>query len=249
MKSSETVATIVQEEDEIIMVGEINWGLVIGASVVVSLVAYLLGSISFAIIVSKIVAHDDVRKYGSKNAGMTNILRTYGKIPALFTLIGDFLKGMLAVFIARAVFSYLGIDLFDAGYIAGFFALLGHLYPVYFGFRGGKGVLTSLGIILVVNPLVFFILLIIFIPVLIITKIVSLVSVTGALLYPIITVIVDYCLRKPVLFDFCFSALFAVIVIYKHRENIKRLLNGTERRIGDSKPKATILDKEKKQGD
>ena len=114
--------------------------------------------------------------------------------------------------------------------------MLGHLYPVYFGFRGGKGVLTSLGIILVVNPLVFFILLVIFVPVLLITKIVSLVSITGALLYPFITLIVDLCLRKPVLFDFLFAALFSVIVIYKHRENIKRLLNGTERRIGDKKP-------------
>ena len=119
---------------------------------------------------------------------------------------------------------------------AGFFALLGHLYPIFFGFKGGKGVLTSLGIILVVNPLVLLILLIIFLPVLFITRIVSLVSITGAMLYPFITLIVDLCLRRPVLFDFLFAALFSVIVIYKHRENIKRLLNGTERRIGDKKP-------------
>ena len=95
--------------------------------------------------------------------------------------------------------------------------------------------LTSLGIILVVNPLVLLILLIIFLPVLFITRIVSLVSITGAMLYPFITLIVDLCLRRPVLFDFLFAALFSVIVIYKHRENIKRLLNGTERRIGDKK--------------
>lgn len=213
-----------------------QWMLTIGAFVLSAVIAYLLGSISFAIIVSKLFAHDDVRKYGSKNAGMTNILRTYGKLPALCTLIGDFLKGVLAVVIGRWIFSAAGVTGFDAGYLAGFFALLGHLCPVYFGFRGGKGVLTSLGIILVVNPLVFFILLVIFVPVLLITKIVSLVSITGALLYPFITLIVDLCLRKPVLFDFLFAALFSVIVIYKHRENIKRLLNGTERRIGDKKP-------------
>ena len=153
----------------------------IAACVLAGLVAYLLGSISFAVIVSRIYAHDDVRKYGSKNAGMTNILRTYGKLPAFFTL------------------------------------------------------LASLGIILVVNPLVLLILLIIFLPVLFITRIVSLVSITGAMLYPFITLIVDLCLRRPVLFDFLFAALFSVIVIYKHRENIKRLLNGTERRIGDKK--------------
>ena len=123
----------------------------IGATAITALIAYLLGSISFAIIVSKVYAHDDVRKYGSKNAGMTNILRTYGKLPAFFTLLGDFLKGVLAVVIGRWIFSAMGITAFDAGYVAGFFALLGHLYPVYFGFKGGKGVLTSLGIILVVN--------------------------------------------------------------------------------------------------
>lgn len=208
----------------------------IGATAITALIAYLLGSISFAIIVSKVYAHDDVRKYGSKNAGMTNILRTYGKLPAFFTLLGDFLKGVLAVVIGRWIFSTMGITVFDAGYVAGFFALLGHLYPVYFGFKGGKGVLTSLGIILVVNPLVFFILLIIFLPILFITKIVSLISITGALLYPVITLVVDLCLRKPALFDVLFAALFSVIVIYKHKDNIRRLLNGTEKRIGDKKP-------------
>lgn len=208
----------------------------IGATAITALIAYLLGSISFAIIVSKVYAHDDVRKYGSKNAGMTNILRTYGKLPAFFTLLGDFLKGVLAVVIGRWIFSTMGITAFDAGYVAGFFALLGHLYPVYFGFKGGKGVLTSLGIILVVNPLVFFILLIIFLPILFITKIVSLISITGALLYPVITLVVDLCLRKPALFDVLFAALFSVIVIYKHKDNIRRLLNGTEKRIGDKKP-------------
>lgn len=208
----------------------------IGATAITALIAYLLGSISFAIIVSKVYAHDDVRKYGSKNAGMTNILRTYGKLPAFFTLLGDFLKGVLAVVIGRWIFSTMGITAFDAGYVAGFFALLGHLYPVYFGFKGGKGVLTSLGIILVVNPLVFLILLIIFLPILFITKIVSLISITGALLYPVITLVVDLCLRKPALFDVLFAALFSVIVIYKHKDNIRRLLNGTEKRIGDKKP-------------
>ena len=142
----------------------------------------------------------------------------------------------MAVLVGRWIFSLMGVTAFDAGYLAGFFALLGHLYPVFFGFKGGKGVLTSLGIILVVNPLVLLILLIIFLPVLFITRIVSLVSITGAMLYPFITLIVDLCLRRPVLFDFLFAALFSVIVIYKHRENIKRLLNGTERRIGDKKP-------------
>ena len=144
----------------------------VGACVLAAVVAYLLGSISSAVIVSRIYAHDDVRKYGSKNAGMTNVLRTYGKLPALFTFLGDFFKGVLAVVAGRLIFSVMGVTAFDAGYLAGFFALLGHLYPIYFGFKGGKGILTSLGIILVVNPLVFAILLIIFLPVLFVTRIV-----------------------------------------------------------------------------
>ena len=207
----------------------------VGACVLAAVVAYLLGSISSAVIVSRIYAHDDVRKYGSKNAGMTNVLRTYGKLPALFTLLGDFFKGVLAVVAGRLIFSVMGVTAFDAGYLAGFFALLGHLYPIYFGFKGGKGILTSLGIILVVNPLVFAILLIIFLPVLFVTRIVSLVSVTGAILYPFVTLIVDLCLRRPVLFDFLFALLFSVIVIWRHRGNIKRLLNGTENRFGRKK--------------
>lgn len=97
------------------------------------------GSISSAVIVSRIYAHDDVRKYGSKNAGMTNVLRTYGKLPALFTFLGDFFKGVLAVVAGRLIFSVMGVTAFDAGYLAGFFALLGHLYPIYFGFKGGQG--------------------------------------------------------------------------------------------------------------
>ena len=101
----------------------------LAACVLAGLVAYLLGSISFAVIVSRIYAHDDVRKYGSKNAGMTNILRTYGKLPAFFTLLGDFFKGVLAVLVGRWIFSLMGVTAFDAGYLAGFFALLGHLYP------------------------------------------------------------------------------------------------------------------------
>ena len=189
----------------------------VGACVLAAVVAYLLGSISSAVIVSRIYAHDDVRKYGSKNAGMTNVLRTYGKLPALFTLLGDFFKGVLAVVAGRLIFSVMGVTAFDAGYLAGFFSLLGHLYPIYFGFKGGKGILTSLGIILVVNPLVFAILLIIFLPVL------------------FVTLIVDMCLRRPVLFDFLFALLFSVIVIWRHRGNIKRLLNGTEPRIGEKK--------------
>ena len=206
------------------------------ASLLAAVIAYLLGSISFAVLVSRLLAKDDVRKYGSNNAGMTNMLRVYGKGPAALTLLGDFFKGVAAVLIGRWLFALFGVELFDGGCLAGFFALLGHLYPVYFGFRGGKGVLTSLGIKLIINPMVFAILLVVFLPVLFITRIVSLVSVTGALLYPLVTLLVDMAQQKDPVFDVLFAALFSVIVIWKHRSNIKRLLNGTEKRIGGQKP-------------
>lgn len=201
------------------------------AIVLVAVLAYLLGSISFAVVVSRIYAHDDVRKYGSHNAGMTNVLRVYGKVPALFTLLGDFFKGAAAVVLGRWIFHFMGIDAFDAGYVAGIFALLGHLFPIYFGFKGGKGVLTSMGIMLAVNPLVLAILAAILVPVLILVKIVSLISVTGALLYPLVTYMVCVFQQRPALMDTLFALVFSVLVIWMHRENIKRLLNGTEKKI------------------
>jgi len=197
----------------------------------VLLLGYLLGSVSFALVASRLFAHDDVRKYGSHNAGATNVLRVYGPKPALFTLVGDFAKGVLAVYLGRLLFGALGIVTMDAGYIAGLGALLGHLFPLWFGFRGGKGVLTGLGIILAVNPLVFVLLLLICLPALFALRIVSLVSISGAVLYPILTYAVQTWRGQPALGDSAFALLFAVLVIWMHRSNIQRLLNGTEKRI------------------
>lgn len=198
-------------------------------------ISYLIGSISFAVVVSSLLAHDDVRKYGSNNAGMTNMLRVYGKIPALFTGIGDFSKGLIAVLIGRYIFQCLAITGLDGGYVAGLFALLGHMYPLYFHFKGGKGVLTGLGILLIVNPLVFLILVVLLVPAVFITKIVSLASVTGAALYPFVTLAVDICFQKVAAWNFFFAALFSILVLYKHKDNIKRLMNGTENRFGQKK--------------
>lgn len=202
------------------------------AIVLSGLAAYLLGSISSAVLVSRLIANDDVRNHGSKNAGMTNVLRTYGKFPAFLTFVGDFSKGLVAVLLGRLIFAWLGVTAVDGGYVAGFFALIGHLYPLYFGFKGGKGVLTALGIMLVVDPLVFCILVVLLLPLVFITRIVSLSSVMGAALYPFVTLIVDLCRRRPVAFDFCFALLFSALVLWRHRENIVRLKNGTEKRIG-----------------
>ncbi|HCB64857.1 MAG TPA: acyl-phosphate glycerol 3-phosphate acyltransferase, partial [Ruminococcaceae bacterium] len=192
-------------------------------------------SVSFAIVVSKSLYHQDVRQFGSGNAGMTNILRTYGKKAAALTLAGDFLKGVAAVLISRLIFAAMGVTLFDGAYVGGLFAILGHLYPVYFGFRGGKGILTSIGIIAVINPLVFLGLLIIGLPLIFLTKIVSVGSLAGAVCYPFLTLLVDFWQGGVSWLDFSFSLVIALLVIWMHRSNIKRLLNGTENRFGSKK--------------
>ncbi len=206
------------------------------AAVLAAIQGYLLGSVSFAVIVSRIMAKDDVRKYGSGNAGMTNMLRVYGKKAAAWVLLGDFSKGIAAVALARLLFDWLGAGFMDGGYIGGLFALLGHLFPLYFGFRGGKGVLTSCGIMLLLNPLVFLITVLPMVVLVFAVRIVSLASILGGVIYPIVTYLVLSSQGTPAFFDTFFAAMLGMIVIIMHRQNIKRLLAGTENRFG-SKPK------------
>lgn len=210
-------------------------GMLLFLAIVVAALAYLIGSVSFAVIVSRIGAKDDVRQHGSGNAGMTNILRNYGKKMALFTAIGDFGKGVVAVALGRMIFNIADISSFDAGYIAGLFVIIGHLFPVYFGFKGGKGVLTSLGVVMMLNPLVFLIIVLLLVPFVLVVKIVSLAALIGYALFPLVTLLIDYLAGNPLLFDFIFAVLISAIGTWMHRENIKRLLSGTEYRFGKKK--------------
>lgn len=209
------------------------------AFILSAVVAYLLGSLCFGIIVSRLYAHKDVRDFGSGNAGMTNVLRNFGKIPAAITFVLDLGKGVLSVFLGKLVFHYIGgvsPEYYIIGaYVAGIFSILGHLYPVYFGFKGGKGVATGSGIILVIDPIVFCILVGIFIIVVALSKIVSLASVSCAVAYPIATFLVHHYSGRPALLDAIFAAGISVIVIFMHRANIKRLINGTENKFGTRK--------------
>ena len=211
----------------------VNWKLCLFAAVV-ALVSYLLGSVSFAVIVSRIGAKDDVRNHGSGNAGMTNILRSYGKKMAAFTAIGDFGKGVIAVALGRIIFSLAGIQGIDAGYIAGLFVILGHLYPLFFGFKGGKGVLTSLGAAVIVSPIPFLVIAGIAIPTVFAVKIVSLISVIGFALYPFVVVAVDLLLDKPLWGELLVSLIVSSLGIWKHRGNIQRLRAGTEYKFGQN---------------
>ncbi len=197
---------------------------------------YFFGSINAAIIVSKIFYRDDIRKYGSGNAGLTNMLRTYGKKAALFTLLGDLAKTAAAVLLGRLIgFPIAAETSFEyavsiGAYIAALFAIIGHTFPIYYKFKGGKGVLSAAVAVLMLQPIVFLVLLLIFVIIVWGTKFVSLGSIISVMVYPIILDRVNGTSIGTV-----FAFLIAVIVVLNHRENIKRLLNGTENKISFEK--------------
>ena len=230
------------------------------AYVTTAVMAYLLGSISFAIIYSWFFAKKDVRKLGSGNAGATNVFRSIGVLPGVLTFICDLGKGVLALVCSDAIITTtVSESLSDSsaakslGFcVAGLFAVLGHLYPVYFGFRGGKGVLTVAGIILMMSPVRFLFLLGVFIVMFIFTQTVSICSITAAAAYPVITFLYCYfaehsadAVRFPMSYVWmqtCLALILGGIMIIKHRSNIVRIMNGTE-------PKLTIKRAEKPQTD
>lgn len=204
--------------------------------ITISVSSYLLGSVNFAIIITKLFIKKDIRDFGSGNAGMTNVLRSVGKLPAALTLIGDFGKGVIAVLIGKIlIVNLLGLDLSSVGaYIAAFFVLLGHIYPIYHNFKGGKGILTSAGALLMIDPRVLLVCIIVFAIVCALTRIVSLSSICCATAYPIATFVFRFVQKSPNLWiDTILAVFLAGIIIFMHRSNIKRLINGTEHKFGN----------------
>ncbi len=202
---------------------------------------YFLGSINSSIIVVKLMKNRDIRDMGSHNAGLTNTLRCAGKTCALITLLGDVLKGIIAVALSRGVCYLLGAGLSPGndthyiGYIAGLFAIIGHVFPVYYGFKGGKGVLVGVSTFIIVDTKVFFALLAIFIVVLALSKYVSLASIIGTAYCPLATLLMSWWVGGN---GFGRSFLYMVLslpmcalVIWMHRSNIERLRDGTERKF------------------
>ena len=199
-----------------------------GVYIGVAIVAYFLGSISFSVIFSRKFAGFDVREKGSKNAGTTNVLRTVGTKVAALTLICDVLKGVLAITVAIIASKiWTDIDANCLKYLAGFFAILGHTFPIFFEFRGGKGVATALGVLITLNWKIGLICLIFAVIIIAFTKMVSVGSLLAAVLYPILTIFMGDVKFLPVLI----SILIALLVIFNHRENLKRIKDGTENKI------------------
>lgn len=196
--------------------------------VIIAVCAYLLGSLSFAIIVSKVTLGKDIRNYGSGNAGLTNAYRTMGAGKTLFVLIGDIAKGAAAISIGAYLAGPIG------KLVAGIFVILGHMFPVYFGFRGGKGVLVGAVMLLLFDWRIFLIAFVLFFAAVFVTRWISLGSILGAISFPITTFLFYH---DPVLTAMAFG--MAVAVIFMHRSNIVRILHGEENKFS-FKSKKTI---------
>ena len=185
-------------------------------------IGYLLGSISTGVVLSKLFHNTDIRSQGSGNAGTTNMLRILGRRMALFTFLGDMLKGIIAVFIGKAL---VGGDLGGVLGVAG--AVLGHYYPLYFGFKGGKGIATSFGSMLFVVPVQALLAFTVFLILVAATHYVSVGSVAAAFTLPML-VLLTHPENVPV---WVITACIGISVIWRHRANIKRLLNHTESKL------------------
>ena len=201
--------------------------------IIVAIAAYLIGSISFSVIISKKFAGFDVREKGSGNAGATNMLRSVGKKAAVLTLICDVLKGVVAILFAIIVGAIAkNSDKALLVQIAGILVVIGHTFPIFFGFKGGKGVATSLGVILMTNWKIGLICLIFALVLMALTKMVSVGSIAAAILFPVLTIfLTDTFIVTEGSNYFIYSILLAILVAFNHRENIKRILNGTENKI------------------
>lgn len=218
--------------------------------VIIAVLSYLLGSLNFGVILSRRLENDDVREHGSGNAGTTNMLRNYGKNVAIMTIIGDMAKVGVAVLLAYGIinlseniFEITSVSIFryfcDEGVgdfdlylklFAGLFCVIGHIFPCFFGFKGGKGVATSGGMVFIIDWRIALILLVAFFIVILITKYVSLGSLVMAVGFPILMQVFHQDIIATV-----FSCVFTFIVMIAHRENIKRLINHTEHKMNEKK--------------
>ena len=198
-------------------------------------IAYLIGSVQFGIISGKLIQGIDIREHGSKSTGATNVGRTLGVKIATVVALLDIGKGFLIVFFLTNILKFLNYENPFSIIIFGSLVILGHCWPIFYNFKGGKGVLTSLGVYFLVNPLLCMIALITFIIILTISKYVSLGSIIGAtvaLIYVIISVLSSF--GNSTSTDLLFTLFIFCVIFYRHKENIQRLLKGEENKIGNN---------------
>jgi glycerol-3-phosphate acyltransferase PlsY len=199
--------------------------------IVTFLIAYLVGSIPTAVWVGRAWFGIDVREHGSKNAGATNTFRVLGKKPGVFVLLIDVLKGVLAVVLTRMIWHETALEYgFNADrlqILAAIGAVVGHIFPVFVGFRGGKGVATSLGVMIGILPLSAVVCLAIFVTIFILSKYVSFSAICAAICFPFSVLFLEPQREEM----FYFSIVLAVAVIWAHKKNIRRLLKGEENKM------------------
>ena len=219
------------------------------AILISAVLSYLLGSLNSSILVVRLLKHHDIREFGSHNAGLTNTLRCFGKGCAALTLVGDLAKGIVAVLLSKDICELLGTgltaqnDVHFIGYIAGIFAILGHVFPIYYHFKGGKGVLVGVSVFLGIDWKVFLCLIVIFAVVLAISKYVSLGSIIAAACCPVVTFLFQFWQRGDLPMWYLWlntglAALMGAWVIYMHRTNIQRLKAGNENKFSFHSKKA-----------
>ncbi len=188
---------------------------------VCAVIAYFLGNIQIAVLISKFKFQDDIREHGSRNAGSTNMLRTFGLKAGIITFLLDVVKGILACLIGHFIAGHMG------SYIAGLFVVLGHNFPVFFRFRGGKGVATTYGVAFMVSPIAAAITTVYLVVIILLTKLVSVMSITGMLMFLVLTCIL--CWANTPLIVLC--AILTLLILIQHTENIKRIFRGEEKKI------------------
>ncbi|MDD4834073.1 MAG: glycerol-3-phosphate 1-O-acyltransferase PlsY [Lutispora sp.] len=190
--------------------------------IIISVLSYFLGNISVSFLIARYAGGIDIRKHGSGNAGATNVFRTLGAKAGLTAFIGDALKGVFAVLIGKLI----GEE--DGQIAAGIFVVIGHNWPMLLGFKGGKGIATTIGVMIAINPYIVAAIVPIGLVIIFITKYVSLASITGMVIFPITMLLIKQPM-KLVLFSFLLSAM----ALYKHKSNIKKLMTGTESKLGN----------------
>ena len=219
------------------------------AILISAVLSYLLGSFNSSILVVRLLKHQDIREFGRHNAGLPNTLRCFGKGCAALTLVGDLAKGIVAVLLSKGICELLGTgltaqnDVHFIGYIAGIFAILGHVFPIYYHFKGGKGVLVGVSVFLGIDWKVFLCLIVIFAVVLAISKYVSLGSIIAAACCPVVTFLFQFWQRGDLPMWYLWlntglAALMGAWVIYMHRTNIQRLKAGNENKFSFHSKKA-----------
>ena len=202
--------------------------------IIIAIIAYAIGSINFSVLISKKMAGFDVREKGSGNAGTTNMLRSVGKKAAAITLLCDILKGVASIGIALIAGNIVkNVDKAVLVQIAGILVVVGHTFPIFFEFKGGKGVATSLGVIMMINWKIGLICLVFALVIMAFSRMVSMGSVGAAILFPVLTLFINtnFIVEASGMKYFIFSVILAAMVIFNHRANIKRIANGTENKL------------------